>query len=121
MTASASLFERAACPVSHVAVEDTSGASKRLSGRWHYQAAPTFQTRHQAGKGARSAIVQRCSGYRQEPDMNSNVAVLAFTIAVLGLFSSLEIIPGVGSFAASMMLVIGGTVLACQLMIRGAP
>src|SRR4051794_35289135 len=44
----------------------------------------------------------------------------AFTIAVLGLFSSLEIIPGVGSFAASMMLVIGGTVLACQLMIRGA-
>ena len=53
--------------------------------------------------------------------MNSNVAVLAFTIAILGLFSSLEIIPGVGSFAASMMLVIGGTVLACQLMIRGAP
>ena len=48
--------------------------------------------------------------------MNSNVAVLAFTIAVLGLFSSLEIIPGVGSFAASIMLVIGGTVLACQLM-----
>ena len=48
--------------------------------------------------------------------MNANVAVLAFTIAVLGLFSSLEIIPGVGSFAASMMLVIG-TVLACQLMI----
>jgi hypothetical protein len=33
--------------------------------------------------------------------------VLAFTIAVLGLFSSLEIIPGVGSFAASMMLVNG--------------
>jgi len=53
--------------------------------------------------------------------MNANVAVLAFTIAVLGLFSSLEIIPGVGSFAASMMLVIGGTVLACQLMLRGAP
>ena len=53
--------------------------------------------------------------------MNSNVAVLAFMIAALGLFSSLEIIPGVGSFAASMMLVIGGTVLACQLMIRGAP
>lgn len=53
--------------------------------------------------------------------MNANLTVLAFTIAALGLFSSLEIIPGVGSFAASMMLVIGGTVLACQWMLRGAP
>jgi len=64
---------------------------------------------------------QRCSATAKEPDMNANLAVLAFTIAVLGLFSSLEIVPGVGSFAASMMLVIGGTVLACQLMMRGAP
>jgi hypothetical protein len=45
--------------------------------------------------------------------MNRNIAVLAFTVSVLGLFCIFDIIPGVGSFAGSVMLVVGGTVLIC--------
>jgi hypothetical protein len=113
-------------------LEDTTGASKKLSGRWHYQTAPGcihtgsecrphFRLAIEPGKAHDQPLSSVAPATDRSLKMNANLAVLAFTIAVLGLFSSLEIIPGVGSFAASMMLVIGGTVLACQLMIRGAP
>jgi hypothetical protein len=46
--------------------------------------------------------------------MNRNIAVLAFTASVLGLFFIFDVIPGVGSLAGSVMLVVGGTVLICQ-------
>jgi hypothetical protein len=46
--------------------------------------------------------------------MNRNIAVLAFTVSALGLFFIFDVIPGVGSFAGSVMLVVGGTVLICQ-------
>jgi hypothetical protein len=46
--------------------------------------------------------------------MNRNIAVLAFTASVLGLFFIFDVVPGVGSFAGSVMLVVGGTVLVCQ-------
>ncbi len=48
--------------------------------------------------------------------MNRNISILAFTASALGLFFIFDviIIPGVGSFAGSVMLVLGGTVLICQ-------
>jgi hypothetical protein len=46
------------------------------------------------------------------------VAIAAFIATVLGLFFSFNIIPGVGSFAGSVLLVIGGTVLTCQFLAR---
>ena len=49
--------------------------------------------------------------------MNRNIAVLAFTTSVLGLFLIFEVLPGVGSFTGSVMLVVGGTVLVCQSML----
>jgi hypothetical protein len=52
--------------------------------------------------------------------MNWHLSILAFTMSVLGLLFSVDILPGVGSFVGSMMLVIGGTFLACQLMIARA-
>ena len=45
--------------------------------------------------------------------MDRNIAVLAFATSVLGLFCIFDVIPGVGSFAGSVMLVVGGTVLIC--------
>ena len=52
--------------------------------------------------------------------MTYNIAVLAFVACVLGLFVMFDIIPGVGSFAGSVMLVVGGTVLVCQTLISEA-
>ena len=49
--------------------------------------------------------------------MNRNIAVLAFTTSVLGLFFIFEVLPGVGSFTGSVMLIVGGTVLVCQSML----
>jgi len=49
--------------------------------------------------------------------MNRNFAILAFTGSVLGLFCIFDIVPGVGSFLGSVMLVIGGTVLTCQAIV----
>ena len=49
--------------------------------------------------------------------MNRNIAILAFTSSVLGLFFIFEVLPGVGSFTGSVMLVVGGTVLVCQSMV----
>lgn len=46
--------------------------------------------------------------------MNRNISILAFTASALGLFFIFDVIPGVGSFAGSVMLVLGGTVLICQ-------
>ncbi|MDF2971485.1 MAG: hypothetical protein K0R61_1935 [Microvirga sp.] len=45
--------------------------------------------------------------------MNRNISILAFTASALGLFFIFDVIPGVGSFAGSVMLVLGGTVLIC--------
>jgi hypothetical protein len=50
--------------------------------------------------------------------LNRNLAVLAFTLTVLGLLSSFDLIPVIGSFLGSVMVVVGGTVLVCQLMMR---
>ena len=49
--------------------------------------------------------------------MNRNIATLAFTASVLGLFCIFDIVPGVGSFLRSVMLVVGGSVLICQAII----
>ena len=49
--------------------------------------------------------------------MNRNIATLAFTASVLGLFCIFDVVPGVGSFLGSVMLVIGGSVLICQAII----
>ena len=49
--------------------------------------------------------------------MNRTIAVLAFTTSVLGLFFIFEVLPGVGSFMGSVMLVVGGIVLVCQSML----
>jgi hypothetical protein len=43
--------------------------------------------------------------------MNRQIAVFAFAASLLGLFSIFEIVPGVGSFVGSVLIVIGGTVL----------
>jgi hypothetical protein len=52
--------------------------------------------------------------------MNRNIAILAFTASVLGLFCIFDVVPGVGSFLGSVMLVIGGSVLICQAIAQGA-
>ena len=49
--------------------------------------------------------------------MNGYIAILAFTASVLGLFFIFDVVPGIGSFAGSILLVSGGTVLVCQSMI----
>ena len=113
-----------------MALEETTGASKEPQRALALADCSSLHSQSECRRHFRLAIEpgkahdQPLSSGAPATDrslMNANVAVLAFTIAVLGLFSSLEIIPGVGSFAASMMLVIGGTVLACELMLRGAP
>ena len=48
--------------------------------------------------------------------MNRYIIVIAFTASVLGLFFIFDVLPGIGSFAGSVLLVIGGTVLVCQSM-----
>ena len=54
---------------------------------------------------------------RRELVMNRNIAILAFTASALGLFCIFDVVPGVGSFLGSVMLVIGGSVLICQAII----
>ncbi|MDF2972075.1 MAG: hypothetical protein K0R61_2525 [Microvirga sp.] len=49
--------------------------------------------------------------------MNGYIAILAFTASVLGLFFIFDVLPGVGSFAGSVLLVVGGTVLVFQSML----
>jgi hypothetical protein len=49
--------------------------------------------------------------------MKQNIAILAFTASVLGLFCIFDVVPGVGSSLGSVMLVIGGSVLICQAII----
>ena len=49
--------------------------------------------------------------------MNGYIAILAFTASVLGLFFIFDVVPGVGSFAGSVLLVVGGTVLVFQSML----
>ena len=49
--------------------------------------------------------------------MNGYIAILALTASVLGLFFIFDVLPGVGSFAGAILLVIGGTVLICQSVI----
>jgi hypothetical protein len=49
--------------------------------------------------------------------MNGYIAILGFTASVLGLFFISDVLPGIGSFAGSVLLVVGGTVLVCQSML----
>jgi hypothetical protein len=49
--------------------------------------------------------------------MTQNIAILAFTASVLGLFCIFDVVSRVGSFLVSVMLVIGGSVLICQAII----
>lgn len=44
--------------------------------------------------------------------MNRKIVFIAFTASILGLFFIFDVLPGVGSFTGSVLLVIGGTVLA---------
>ena len=53
--------------------------------------------------------------------MISKLSVFAFTVTVLGLFFSFEILPGVSSFVGASMLVIGGTILICQSIMHWLP
>ena len=53
--------------------------------------------------------------------MISNLSVFAFTVTVLGLFFVFEIMPGGSSFAGASLLVIGGTILICDLIMHWLP
>ena len=53
--------------------------------------------------------------------MTSNLSVFAFAVLVLDLFFSFEILPGGSSLLGASMLVIGGTTLICQLIMRRLP
>jgi len=55
--------------------------------------------------------------------MISQLSMVAFTVAftVLGLLFSFQIMPGVSSFVGASMLVIGGTILICQLITHWLP
>jgi hypothetical protein len=46
--------------------------------------------------------------------MNRTIAIIAFAVSVLGLFSIFDVLPGVGSFLGSVLFVIGGSVLVCN-------
>ena len=44
-----------------------------------------------------------------EPAMKRTIAITAFAVSVLGLLFIFEVLPGVGSFLGSVLLVIGGS------------
>ena len=53
--------------------------------------------------------------------MNANLTTVAFTIVVLGLLATFDVIPGAGFYAGAAMLAIGLTVFALQLIGRYTP
>ena len=53
--------------------------------------------------------------------MNSNLTKVTFTLVVLGLLATFDIIPGAGFYAGVVMLAIGATVFAVQLIGRNTP
>jgi hypothetical protein len=60
----------------------------------------------------------RAPAYRwRSPSMNAYIAILAFTASVMGLFFIFDVLPGIGSFAGSVLLVVGGTVLVSKSML----
>ena len=53
--------------------------------------------------------------------MNRNLTTLTFTLVVLGLLATFDIIPGAGFYAGVVMLAIGVTAFAIQLLGRNTP
>jgi hypothetical protein len=49
--------------------------------------------------------------------MKRSIAIIAFAVSVLGLLFMFDVLPGVGSFWGSVLLVIGGSVLVCNSII----
>lgn len=50
--------------------------------------------------------------------MNANLTTVAFTIVVLGLLATFDVIPGAGFYAGLVILAVGLTVLSVQVIGR---
>ena len=53
--------------------------------------------------------------------MNRNLTTVTFTLVVLGLLATFDIIPGAGFYAGIVMLAIGVTAFTVQLIGRNTP
>jgi len=53
--------------------------------------------------------------------MNANLTTVAFTIVVLGLLATFDVIPGAGFYAGLVILAIGLTVFTVQVIGRNTP
>jgi hypothetical protein len=53
--------------------------------------------------------------------MNLTLTTVIFTLIVLGLLATFDIIPGAGFYAGVVMLAIGATAFALQLLGRNTP
>ena len=53
--------------------------------------------------------------------MNANLTTVAFTIVVLGLLATFDIIPGAGFSAGLVILAVGLTVFTVQVIGRKTP
>ena len=53
--------------------------------------------------------------------MNPSLTTVSFTLVVLGLLATFDIIPGAGFYAGVVMLAIGATAFVIQLLGRNTP
>ena len=53
--------------------------------------------------------------------MNPSLTTVSFTLVVLGLLATFDVIPGAGFYAGVVMLAIGVTAFAIQLLGRNTP
>jgi hypothetical protein len=53
--------------------------------------------------------------------MNANLTTVAFTIVVLGLLATFDVIPGAGFSAGLVILAVGLTVFTVQVIGRNTP
>jgi hypothetical protein len=53
--------------------------------------------------------------------MNSNLIAVAFTLVVLGLIATFDIIPGAGFYAGLVILALGATIFTVQVIGRKRP
>ena len=53
--------------------------------------------------------------------MNPSLTTVSFTLVVLGLLATFDVIPGAGFYAGVVMLAIGATAFTVQLIGRNTP
>ena len=53
--------------------------------------------------------------------MNPSLTTVSFTLVVLGLLATFDIIPGAGFYAGVVMIAIGATAFTVQLLGRNTP